>query len=118
MKPAGVGSRRLSRTDHSPVGRGKPMKDLDMQDNIAEITEIITKGIVEQLGVDASKVTDAAKLVDDLGADSLDVLELVIGMEEHFSVDLFTDDDCGLKPETVTVAQIIEHVRGKLGAGR
>ncbi|MCD4750717.1 MAG: acyl carrier protein [Thermoanaerobaculales bacterium] len=50
----------------------------------AKVTEIV----VQQLGVDADKVTSDASFVDDLGADSLDVVELVMAFEEEFGVEI------------------------------
>jgi acyl carrier protein len=44
--------------------------------------------IVEQLGVEESQVTDNAKFVEDLGADSLDTVELVMALEEEFSLEI------------------------------
>ena len=48
--------------------------------------------IVEQLGVDAAQVTESAKFVDDLGADSLDTVELVMALEEEFSIEIPDED--------------------------
>lgn len=53
-------------------------------DVAAKVKEII----VQQLGVDADKVTPEASFVDDLGADSLDVVELVMAFEEEFGVEI------------------------------
>jgi len=53
-------------------------------DVVAKVKEII----VQQLGVDAEKVTPEASFVDDLGADSLDVVELVMAFEEEFGVEI------------------------------
>ncbi len=53
-------------------------------DVVAKVKEII----VQQLGVDAEKVTLEASFVDDLGADSLDVVELVMAFEEEFEVEI------------------------------
>lgn len=50
--------------------------------------EKVTKIIVEQLGVDADEVTPEASFVDDLGADSLDTVELVMGFEEEFDLEI------------------------------
>lgn len=55
--------------------------------------------IVEQLGVDADKVTADASFVDDLGADSLDVVELVMAFEEEFDVEI--PDEAAEKIATV-----------------
>jgi acyl carrier protein len=48
--------------------------------------------IVEQLGVDASQVTPEASFVDDLGADSLDTVELVMALEEKFDLEIPDED--------------------------
>ena len=48
------------------------------------VEERVKEIIVEQLGVEASSVTDQAKFVDDLGADSLDTVELVMALEKNF----------------------------------
>jgi len=52
---------------------------------VANILERVRKIVVEQLGVDESEVQPAASFVDDLGADSLDLVELVMSLEEEFS---------------------------------
>jgi acyl carrier protein len=52
---------------------------------MATIFEQLKKIIVDQLGVEESEVTPAAKFADDLGADSLDLVELIMAIEEHFS---------------------------------
>ncbi len=54
--------------------------------------EKVTKIIVEQLGVDADEVTPEASFVDDLGADSLDTVELVMGFEEEFDLEIPDDE--------------------------
>ena len=54
----------------------------------AQVKEII----VEQLGVDAEKVTAEASFVDDLGADSLDIVELVMSFEESFDIEIPDED--------------------------
>ena len=64
-------------------------------DVVAKVKEII----VQQLGVDAEKVTPEASFVDDLGADSLDVVELVMAFEEEFDVEI--PDEAAEKIATV-----------------
>ena len=49
------------------------------------------KIVIEHLGVEASKVTDSSSFIDDLGADSLDTVELVMAFEEEFSVEIPDD---------------------------
>jgi len=58
---------------------------MSVEDRVKEI-------IVEQLGVDAGQVTENAKFVEDLGADSLDTVELVMALEEEFSIEIPDDD--------------------------
>jgi len=48
--------------------------------------------IVEQLGVDPERVKDDAKFIDDLGADSLDIVELIMAMEEEFDIEIPDED--------------------------
>ena len=55
--------------------------------------------VVEHLGVDEDKVTEAAHFVDDLGADSLDTVELVLAFEEAFGIDI--PDNAAEKIQTV-----------------
>ena len=53
-----------------------------------DVVAKVKETIVQQLGVDAEKVTPEASFVDDLGADSLDVVELVMAFEEEFGVEI------------------------------
>ena len=55
---------------------------------MGEIAEKIKKIIIDHLGVDASKVTEDASFIDDLGADSLDTVELVMAFEEEFGAEI------------------------------
>ncbi|MDH3890325.1 MAG: acyl carrier protein [candidate division Zixibacteria bacterium] len=56
------------------------------------VEEKVKELIVEQLGVEASQVTEQAKFVEDLGADSLDTVELVMALEEEFSIEIPDED--------------------------
>ncbi|MBE6416909.1 MAG: acyl carrier protein [Akkermansia sp.] len=56
--------------------------------DITTIENQVKEIIVDQLGVDAEKVTSTAKFIEDLGADSLDTVELVMAFEERFSVEV------------------------------
>ena len=69
---------------------------------MADIAERVKKIVVDQLGVEAEKVTDAASFIDDLGADSLDIVELVMAFEEEFGVEI--PDDAAEKISTVSDA--------------
>jgi acyl carrier protein len=58
---------------------------------MSDIAERVKKIVVEHLGVEAEKVTDAASFIDDLGADSLDTVELVMAFEEEFGCEIPDD---------------------------
>ena len=55
---------------------------------MSDIAERVKKIVVEHLGVDAEKVTESASFIDDLGADSLDTVELVMAFEEEFGCEI------------------------------
>jgi len=74
------------------------------------LEEEVRKIIVDQLGVDAAQVTIEARFIDDLGADSLDTVELIMALEEKFSVEV-PDDDA---EKLVTVGKAIEYIGKKL----
>ncbi len=57
-----------------------------------EITEKVKQIVSEQLGVDEGEVTPSAAFVDDLGADSLDTVELVMALEEAFEIEIPDED--------------------------
>jgi acyl carrier protein len=66
---------------------------------MSETSERVKKIVVEHLGVEAEKVTEEASFIDDLGADSLDIVELVMAFEEEFGVEI--PDDAAEKIGTV-----------------
>ena len=59
---------------------------------MASIDERVKNIIIEQLGVEESQVTETAKFVEDLGADSLDTVELVMALEEEFTIEIPDED--------------------------
>jgi len=65
--------------------------------------------IVEQLHVTPEKVTDTAHFVDDLGADSLDIVELVMALEEEFGIDIPDDDADKMKTVGDAMKYLQEH---------
>ncbi|HBO58762.1 MAG TPA: acyl carrier protein [Alphaproteobacteria bacterium] len=73
---------------------------------MSDIAERVKKIVVEHLGVDASKVTDSSSFIDDLNADSLDTVELVMAFEEEFSVEI--PDDAAEK--ILTVQDAIDYI--------
>ncbi|MCJ7498419.1 MAG: acyl carrier protein [candidate division Zixibacteria bacterium] len=74
---------------------------------MASIEEKIKEIIVEQLGVDPVQVTPEASFVNDLGADSLDTVELVMALEEEFNLEI-PDEEA---EKISTVGQAIEYIR-------
>ena len=66
---------------------------------MSETADRVKKIVVEHLGVEAEKVTEEASFIDDLGADSLDIVELVMAFEEEFGVEI--PDDAAEKITTV-----------------
>ncbi len=77
-----------------------------MPDYAAKVKEII----IEKLGVDAEKVTEDASFVEDLGADSLDTVELVMDFEEEFDLEI-PDEEA---EKLVTVGSAIKYLQEKL----
>ena len=66
---------------------------------MSDISDRVKKIVVEHLGVYESKVNDAASFIDDLGADSLDTVELVMAFEEEFEIEI--PDDAAEKIQTI-----------------
>jgi acyl carrier protein len=71
----------------------KPRKNLLKNEDVpmSDVAERVKKIVVEHLGVEADKVVDNANFIDDLGADSLDTVELVMAFEEEFGVEIPDD---------------------------
>ncbi len=78
---------------------------------MSDIAERVKKIVVEHLSVDESKVTESASFIDDLGADSLDLVELVEALEQEFGVRI---DDKELA-DIATVGEAYELLALKLG---
>lgn len=74
---------------------------------MAAVEERVKQIIVEQLGVDESEVTPNASFVDDLGADSLDTVELVMAFEEAFKIEI-PDEDA---EKIATVKDAIDYIQ-------
>ena len=73
---------------------------------MSDIAERVKKIVIEHVGVEPSKVTDSSSFIDDLGADSLDTVELVMAFEEEFSVEI--PDDAAEK--ILTVQDAIDYI--------
>ena len=78
-----------------------------MSEHFDKIKEIV----IDKLGVEEAKVTVDAKFIDDLGADSLDTVELIMQFEEEFGIEIPDDDAENL----LSVKQAVEYITEKLG---
>ncbi len=74
---------------------------------VAGLEERVKKIIVDQLGVDAAEVTSEASFIEDLGADSLDTVELVMALEEEFGIEI-PDEEA---EKIVTVKDAVEYIK-------
>lgn len=78
---------------------------------MASIEERVKEIIVNKLGVDEKEVTEGASFVEDLGADSLDIVELVMDLEEEFGIEIPDEDAEQIR----TVGEAIDYIRDKAG---
>ena len=74
-----------------------------------EIMDKVRKIIVDQLGVEEEKVKENSSFVDDLGADSLDIVELIMAFEEEFDIEISDDDAEKIK----IVGDVIHYLENK-----
>jgi len=77
--------------------------------NSEEIFDRVKEIIIEQLGVSETAVSTEASFIDDLGADSLDIVELIMALEEEFELEI-PDEDA---EKIVTVNDVIEYIKSK-----
>jgi acyl carrier protein len=78
---------------------------------MSDIEKRVKNVVVEQLGVDEAEVVNSASFVDDLGADSLDTVELVMALEEEFGTEIADED-----AEKITTVQLaIDYVNSQQG---
>ena len=76
---------------------------------MSDVAERVKKIVVEHLGVEADKVVDSANFIDDLGADSLDLVELIMAMEEEFGMEIADEEAEKLR----TVQDVINFVTAR-----
>jgi len=73
-----------------------------MDDTLDKVKEIV----IDKLGVDSSKITSEAKFIDDLGADSLDTVELIMQFEEEFEIEI-PDEDA---EKILSIGQAVDYI--------
>ena len=73
---------------------------------MSDISEKVKKIVVEHLGVEENKVNDSASFIDDLGADSLDTVELVMAFEEEFECEIPDD----IAEKILTIGDAIKYI--------
>jgi len=78
---------------------------------VEDILERLKNIVVEKLGVEESEITPEASFIDDLGADSLDIVELIMAIEEEFDIEI-PDEDA---EKLTTVGAAVEYIKNKLG---
>ncbi|KPK11388.1 MAG: acyl carrier protein [Acidithiobacillales bacterium SG8_45] len=78
---------------------------------MSSVDERVTKIVAEQLGVAEGEITNSSSFVDDLGADSLDTVELVMALEEEFDTEI-PDEEA---EKITTVQQAIDYINANLG---
>tara|TARA_B100000676_G_C17897721_1_gene742823 strand:+ start:255 stop:491 length:237 start_codon:yes stop_codon:yes gene_type:complete len=77
-----------------------------MSDNLTRVKEII----IDKLGVEESKITNDARFIEDLGADSLDTVELIMQFEEEFDIEISDEEAEGL----TTIGKSVDYINNKL----
>lgn len=91
MEPAADVGRLAVITSGTDAVKSVQVKSKVEETDMSDIAERVKKIVVDHLGVDADKVVEGASFIDDLGADSLDTVELVMAFEEEFGVEIPDD---------------------------
>ena len=81
---------------------------------MSDVAEKVKTIVAEQLGVKPEEVKGEAKFIDDLGADSLDTVELVMALEEEFGAEI-PDEDA---EKLTTVGEAVKYIEDKIAAGK
>ena len=77
-----------------------------MSDNLIRVKEII----IDKLGIEESKITNDARFIEDLGADSLDTVELIMQFEEEFDIEISDEEAENL----TTIGKSVDYINSKL----
>jgi acyl carrier protein len=115
LRTAIFGSRQgktlASRRRRPNKQRGKQKRTRGFENKMSDTAERVKKIVVEHLNVDADKVTENASFIEDLGADSLDTVELVMAFEEEFGIEI--PDDAA--ESIVTVGDAVKYIEKSQG---
>jgi acyl carrier protein len=88
-----------------------PLRETPIEDDMSNVEEKVKDIIVEELGVEREKLTSEASFMEDLGADSLDTVELVMAFEKEFDIDIPDEDAEKLR----TVGDAMNYLHEKIG---
>jgi len=80
-------------------------------ERVKNVEERVKDIVAEQLGIEKEKITSEASFVDDLGADSLDTVELVMALEEEFGTEIPDEDAEKITTIQQAIDYIVEHVK-------
>lgn len=94
-----------------PINPGREVNPLEDLTVMSSVEERVKKIVIEQLGVKEEEVKPASSFVDDLGADSLDTVELVMALEEEFECEI-PDEEA---EKITTVQQAVDYINEHLG---
>jgi acyl carrier protein len=84
-----------------------------MAENVLEIQEKIKQIIADELGVDEAQVTENARFIEDLGADSLDIVELIMRFEEEFGIEIPDEDAEKMQSVRDALAYVEQKMKGE-----
>jgi acyl carrier protein len=101
---------RKNKNQHELVTSLAVVEELEKGGNSMSVEERVKKIVVEELGVEEGQVTKEASFVDDLGADSLDMVELVMALEEEFKLEIPEEE----AEKISTVGQAVEYIEKNL----
>ena len=98
-----IGSYIITNIEKCSINQGGELETMSSEEVFDKVKEII----VEQLGVAENSVTEEASFIDDLGADSLDIVELIMALEEEFDIEI-PDSDA---EKVVTVSDVVDYIK-------
>lgn len=110
--PPGAGQARGASEAEIEGAVGHSTRLVSCEEEMAAVDDKVKQIIVEQLGVDEGEVTPNASFVDDLGADSLDTVELVMAFEEAFNIEIPDEEAEKIRTVQDAIDYIAKHGKG------